>query len=112
MCLEPIHKETEMSDNIDPNRGQFGASKKPQTSTDEYGWVIERGDSSPASPLYWAGPSPNDFSGRWSQDHLDAIRFARKRDAENVMAHFDHLHCRACDHIWTGSRNDDGGDGQ
>lgn len=91
-----------MSDYIDPNRGQFGASKKPQASTDEYGWVIERGDSSPASPLYWAGPLLNDFSGRWSQDHLDAIRFARKRDAENVMAHFDHLHCRACEHIWTG----------
>lgn len=41
-------------------------------------WVIEIGDA----PLYWNGkPSVADC---WTPNNLDAIRFARKYDAETV----------------------------
>lgn len=44
----------------------------------EFAWVIERGDSDPATPTYWTGHDA------WSQDHMDAVRFARQIDAVNV----------------------------
>ncbi|WP_292365131.1 hypothetical protein [Mesorhizobium sp.] len=51
-----------------------GMAKSP----DETGWLIERGGS--ASPMYWQGP------GKWSGDHITAIRFARRQDAETVRS--------------------------
>jgi hypothetical protein len=66
--------------------------------TDETGWVIERGDSEPSAPTYWAGLD------MWSQDHMDAIRFARKRDAERVSARMTYPNNRVCEHMWTEPR--------
>jgi len=63
---------------------------------DESGWVIERGDSSPGSPTYWSGPDA------WSQDHMDAVRFARKQDAERVACRVHGGHHRVCEHLWCG----------
>jgi hypothetical protein len=62
---------------------------------DEIGWVIERGDSEPSAPTYWAG-----LDDRWSQDHMDAIRFARKRDAERISARMRYPNNRVCEHMW------------
>lgn len=67
---------------------------------DETGWVIERGDSRPSAPAYWAGDA-------WSQDHLDAIRFVRKLDAERVSARMTYPNNRVCEHIWVGLSHDD-----
>lgn len=67
---------------------------------DETGWVIERGDSEPSAPTYWAGLGDRDFDGRWSQDHMDAIRFARKLDAERVSAKMRWPNNRVCEHGW------------
>jgi hypothetical protein len=62
---------------------------------DEIGWVIERGDSAVSAPKYWNG------SG-WSDDHLQAIRFARQIDASRVCAHLPpHIPMRRiCQHGW------------
>lgn len=61
--------------------------------TDEFGWLIEHGHTLVSRPTYWAGP---DF---WSPDHAEAIRFARKVDAERVASRLGVL-CRVCEHGW------------
>lgn len=50
---------------------------EPNDYTDETGWVIETSD--PGSPFYWTGINRVD----WSQDHLDAVRFCREKDASS-----------------------------
>lgn len=66
---------------------------------DEFAWVIERGDSQPHSPTYWSGIDS------WSQDHLDAVRFARKQDAERVAHSIrDGGYHRVCEHGWIAGR--------
>jgi len=62
---------------------------------DEFAWLIERGDLSPARPTYWAGPD------HWSQDHMDAVRFARKEDAERVACRLHAGYHRVCEHGWS-----------
>lgn len=57
----------------------------------ETGWVIERGDSQPARPLYLAGPN------YWSFDNLEAVRFARKEDADKFK---QYANDRICEHAW------------
>jgi hypothetical protein len=66
----------------------------------ETGWVIERGDSQPSTPTYWAGPD------RWSQDHMDAVRFTRQIDAARVASRETWLapH-RVCEHVWISARS-------
>ena len=44
----------------------------------ETGWVIEHGGSLASRPQYWTG------SG-WSFDHLEAVRCARRVDAERML---------------------------
>lgn len=64
----------------------------------EFAWVIEMGRSPVSAPEYWAG-------NRWSTDHADAIRFARKEDAERTAKGFDddpapEADYRFCEHGW------------
>lgn len=75
------------------------APQSQANNLDDIGWVIERGDSSPAAPTYWSGPD------MWSQDHMDAIRFARKLDAERVSARarLRSPNNRVCEHMWIGA---------
>lgn len=59
----------------------------------ETGWVIEF--STP--PFYWCGVI------RWTANHMDAIRFARKLDAERVLdtLSFDlRTKARVTEHSW------------
>lgn len=67
---------------------------KPRRQT-EFAWVIERGDTPPSAPAYWTGSDQG-----WSQNHVDAVRFARKEDAEKVAYHFRQPNCRICEHGW------------
>lgn len=60
----------------------------------EFGWVIERGDSQPSAPTYWSGPD------RWSQSHMDAVRFVRKQDAESVASRLGQGYHRVAEHSW------------
>lgn len=60
----------------------------------EIGWVIEREDSEPSRPMYYAGIE-------WSYDSLKAIRFARKEDAEAMCRYmFPGEPHRIADHMW------------
>lgn len=68
--------------------------------TEEFAWIIEHRSSQPCSPMYWAGNG-------WEADHMRAVRFARKLDAERTAAGFDEddplphegPH-RICEHGW------------
>lgn len=70
----------------------------------EFAWLIELGDSPASQPLYWSagipakGPPTN-----WHPDHLEAVRFARKQDAEKVAtALAGGVSVRICEHGWHG----------
>jgi hypothetical protein len=61
---------------------------------EETGWVIEREDSEPSRPMYYAG-----FD--WSYDNLKAMRFARRQDAELMSRYmFPGEPHRIADHMW------------
>lgn len=47
-----------------------------------FSWVIEHRRSPVSAPEYWAGNG-------WDSDHMRAIRYARKLDAERSAAGFD-----------------------
>lgn len=51
-------------------------------STDEFGWVIERHFHSQLH--YWTGRH-NEALGAWASQHDDALRFARRTDAECML---------------------------
>jgi hypothetical protein len=71
----------------------------------EAGWVLERADSSPAKPWYWAaGQIDPTRSSAWTQNHMAAIRFARRDDAKAVADRFMRkatIEVRACEHQWS-----------
>lgn len=52
---------------------------------DEYGWLIEY-TGIHGAPLWWTGDHIEHGANKeWSGDSLQAVRFARKVDAEMVM---------------------------
>lgn len=68
----------------------------------ETGWLIEAADSDPAAPRYWRG-SFGDERNFWTDDHMLAVRLARRQDAEAVCG--DHgvlggYAVRICEHGW------------
>ncbi len=66
----------------------------------ENGWVIESIYSSPSAPEYWNGGRD---SQSWTLDHLRAVRFSRKQDADMVAdTVFSGKGHRVCEHYWTG----------
>jgi hypothetical protein len=68
----------------------------------QYAWVIEEGATQPCTPSYWCGVDG------FSDDHNDAVRFARKQDAEAVAAYLEkegprfvgHVPPRVAEHGW------------
>ena len=65
--------------------------------SEQFAFVIERGDSEVSTPIYYA---PQMADG-WSQNHLDACRFARACDAESVADAYglgDEFGIRICEH--------------
>lgn len=61
---------------------------------EETGWVIERADSEPSRPMYYAG-------FEWDYDNLKAMRFARKEDAQKMARYmFPGEPHRIADHMW------------
>lgn len=68
----------------------------------ESGWVIERGDSEPSAPKYWAaGQQDPQRTSAWTSNHLEAIRFARKLDAERVAERaMNGIQVRIAEHEW------------
>lgn len=69
-------------------------------AAEENGWLIEAAESEACEPLYWAG-SFGDERDRWTKDHLVAVRFCRRVDAERVAAGvLDGYQVRICEHGW------------
>ncbi|MDE2232538.1 MAG: hypothetical protein KGJ90_00200 [Patescibacteria group bacterium] len=90
-------KPCDCATNVGARRGPNG--KREQTWWDdpapaETGWLIEREDSDPSRPMYYAGTE-------WSYDNLKAIRFARREDAERMSRYmFPGEPHRIADHMW------------
>lgn len=67
----------------------------------QYAWMIERraeiGNESSA-PLWWD-------SCKFSPDPNQGIRFARKEDADKVIAAMGFMHTIATDHKWFDSQS-------
>jgi hypothetical protein len=77
------------------------AATEGEVAAVESGWVIEHADSEPCAPEYLVVGDRNTVWS-WSTDHLRAVRFARKQDADGVARIFfglgnDH---RICEHQW------------
>lgn len=72
---------------------------------EETGWLIEDAQSEVSAPSYLAGYSEG-RPGAWSTKHLDAIRFARKVDAEQAATLIDdgEHEVRICEHAWGGEK--------
>lgn len=91
--------------NVDMPLAQVERSAQETAGERESAWLIEM----PGLDLYF---SPGYRSGRWewmSPDHNEAIRFARKQDAERLRAHLNKFNTTffsnpnafvATEHIW------------
>ncbi len=80
-----------------------GAIKYDAAAKEEFAWVIERGDTPVSEPKYWAaGQIDAARFSAWTSNHTQAIRFARKEDAENVANRImKGTDVRICEHGWT-----------
>lgn len=56
----------------------------PVASEPEYGWLVEIAYTD-GTPHWWSGRGGDDC---WTKNSLDAIRYARKEDAEKVIEYF------------------------
>ncbi len=65
----------------------------------ESGWVIERADSPVSAPLYYF---PYPHGAPWTEIHLNALRLARKEDAERVASVLTDK-VRIAFHEWSGA---------
>lgn len=69
--------------------------------TEKTAWVIERADSSVAAPKYWAaGQTDAQRFSAWTSNHMQAIQFARKLDAQRVAERIINVQVRVCEHTW------------
>ncbi len=75
---------------------------EPKT-TEETGWLIElrqpKAEFISARPAWW-GDTGGDVLG-WTEDHAKAVRFARKQDAEMVIADIGWTEAFATEHMWS-----------
>lgn len=55
----------------------------PLPADDEAAWLVERFESGMSEPKYWAAGHPAQMSA-WTSNRQQAIRFARRIDAERV----------------------------
>ena len=88
------HKITDM---IELYWDQYGRQRSAIT-TESSGWVIER------YGCYWDGRGRDTFVS--SRFHLEAVRFARKQDAERVLEWSINealrTACAVIEHVWIG----------
>lgn len=71
------------------------APQPASQDTTQYGWVIEGAWSAAQTIEYWTG------GPLWSQDHMNAIRFARREDADRAaFMMLDGMNVRVVEHGW------------
>ena len=66
----------------------------------EVAWLIELKQSVSRTPT-WYGETDEGVLG-WTSDHMKAIRFSRKWDAEKVMDDIGVSEAFVCEHAWDG----------
>jgi hypothetical protein len=65
----------------------------------EKAWLIE--SEKYGIPIYFEGTASPTSRENWTSDSLEAIRFARKEDAERFkMTYFPYAKCEAREHQW------------
>jgi hypothetical protein len=70
------------------------------TNGTETGWVLEHETSEPCAPRYLSTCPLKGYV--WSPDHLKALRFARREDAEAVAANvYPASRHRVAEHAWS-----------
>lgn len=67
----------------------------------ETGWVIERWRNSEL--FYWTGRNQVQLGSTlgWSHNSLEALRFARAKDAATVLSWLLQGEGRVAEHVWT-----------
>lgn len=82
---------------------ELSMNGRPTAAPDdvETAWLIEFSQSVSKTPLYW-GYAPNNEDGPlgMTHDHLEALRFARKWDAERVIEYHGWTDAGAVEHQW------------
>ena len=71
----------------------------PAPPAEEFGWLIER-EPSPQGPSYWTPKHAMLRVEPWTWDNLEAVRFARKEDAERVMQTLPGGPYKVVEHAW------------
>lgn len=96
---------------VEAERDRLAAVVAEVRNRDESAWLIEHGDSSTAQPRYWAGAgaycevADARRSSSWTENHMQAIRFARKVDATRAAERCCHgITVRICEHMWMSSQ--------
>lgn len=85
----------ELRSRLADQKGAADAYAARLASSDETGWLIEGAWSSSATPDYWVGSSV------WSSNHNEALRFARRQDAQQAADLMcAGLNVRLCEHRW------------
>lgn len=105
-ALEGIRSEPEaaslalrVATELKPQLEGKGHPDRPALPDEEVGWLIER-EPSPAGPSYWT-PKPRMLRVEpWTWDNLEAVRFARKEDAERVIQTLPGGPYHAVEHAW------------
>ena len=69
----------------------------------EIGWLIELKPNVATSPT-WYGENEEGVIG-WTRDHMLAVRFSRKDDAERIIQCEGLTGAFACEHAWGGGRS-------
>lgn len=81
------------------NRSVFqpGRVAVPEAAAAATAWVIEDAGSEPSTPAYFAGVH------HWTRDHLKAVRFSRKQDAQALVdaGGLGSGYFRVCEHAWS-----------
>lgn len=65
----------------------------------EFAWLIEKG-SEDGRPVYRAMSEMPGAEGYWTSDPYKALRFARKKDAEDVIRAYKVTGASAVEHGW------------
>lgn len=68
-------------------------------------WVIEHPNSDPQRPLFYAcDTTPGAMSWRWTAEPSEALRFARRYDAQRVAGAKGYLHARLVERHYPAGR--------
>lgn len=90
--------------NSSPRTTDMRLAAAARKIVDETGWLIEHHYTIPNTGVrYWEGIDP-DMSSCWTENPSNAVRFARKVDAESLRETLEYMwgDVRVAEHMWVG----------